>query len=318
MDAQKQADEYAKENAMNKLNPKEKVAKKDDDMIQSKSENMLESQSAEQEKALVNEKKAVKVVKAAEAKGESMGKLAAKKLMKNIKTQSREQSLNQILTLEKKYTSTSQQVEDIIKNFEGVHKEMAEIKQEYIQQIQENSSDKESKEDSHDEAIQISVNSQGLEGIKSMINIKKDQIQHSMIRLEQEKVQLNELYCFLGYAERITALRTSIVVATTVLLHDQFICEAFGLSSLHNSKQRQWLIDNSLCWNTLASGACYPSKKDGTGTIRRMWRDAANCASNLRADGNGPNPYLHRRANFNCRVSYGYHSKPTESFKSGV
>lgn len=188
MDAQKQADEYAKENAMNKLNPKEKVAKKDDDMIQSKSENMLESQSAEQEKALVNEKKAVKVVKAAEAKGESMGKLAAKKLMKNIKTQSREQSLNQILTLEKKYTSTSQQVEDIIKNFEGVHKEMAEIKQEYIQQIQENSSDKESKEDSHDEAIQISVNSQGLEGIKSMINIKKDQIQHSMIRLEQEKV----------------------------------------------------------------------------------------------------------------------------------
>jgi len=194
MDAQKQADEYAKENAMNKLNPKEKVAKKDDDMIQSKSENMLESQSAEQEKALINEKKAVKVVKAAEAKGESMGKLAAKKLMKNIKTQSREQSLNQILTLEKKYTSTSQQVEDIIKNFEGVHKEMAEIKQEYIQQIQENSGDKESKEDSHDEAIQISVNSQGLEGIKSMINIKKDQIQHSMIRLEQEKVQLNELY----------------------------------------------------------------------------------------------------------------------------
>jgi hypothetical protein len=86
MDAQKQADEYAKENAMNKLNPKEKVAKKDDDMIQSKSENMLETQSAEQEKALINEKKAIKVVKAAEAKGESMGKLAAKKLMKNIKT----------------------------------------------------------------------------------------------------------------------------------------------------------------------------------------------------------------------------------------
>ena len=114
--------------------------------------------------------------------------------MKNIKTQSREQSLNQILTLEKKYTSTSQQVEDIIKNFECGHKEMAEIKQEYIQQIQENSGDKENKEDSHDEAIQISVNSQGLEGIKSMINIKKDQIQHSMIRLEQEKVQLNELY----------------------------------------------------------------------------------------------------------------------------
>ena len=27
-----------------------------------------------------------------------------------------------------------------------------------------------------------------------MIYIKKDQIQHSMIRLEQEKVQLNELY----------------------------------------------------------------------------------------------------------------------------
>jgi len=71
---------------------------------------------------------------------------------------------------------------------------MAEIKQEYIQQIQENSADHDNKEDQHDEQVQISVNSQGLEGIKSMIYIKKDQIQHSMIRLEQEKVQLNELY----------------------------------------------------------------------------------------------------------------------------
>jgi len=71
---------------------------------------------------------------------------------------------------------------------------MAEIKQEYIQQIQENSADHDNKQDQHDEQVQISVNSQGLEGIKSMIYIKKDQIQHSMIRLEQEKVQLNELY----------------------------------------------------------------------------------------------------------------------------
>jgi len=155
---------------------------------------MVETQSAEQVKEMLNEKKAQKVVKAAEAKGESMGKVASNKLMKSIKTQSREQSLNQILTLEKKYHSTSQQVEDIIKNFEGVHKEMAEIKQEYIQQIQENSADHDNKEDQHDEQVQISVNSQGLEGIKSMIYIKKDQIQHSMIRLEQEKVQLNELY----------------------------------------------------------------------------------------------------------------------------
>lgn len=195
MDAQKQADEYAKERAMQKLDPKEnkeKASKKDDDMVQAKAENMAETQTAEQVKEMINEKKAQKVVKAAEAKGESMGKVAAKKLMKNIKTLSREQSLNQILALEKKYHSTSQQVEDIIKNFEGVHKEMAEIKQEYIQQIQENSG--ESKEDQHDEQVQISVNAQGLEGIKSMINIKKDQIQHSMIRLEQEKVQLNELY----------------------------------------------------------------------------------------------------------------------------
>lgn len=139
MDAQKQADEYAKERAMQKLDPKdkkEKAAKKDDDMVQSKAE--IQTQSAEQVKEMINEKKAQKVVKAAEAKGESMGKVAANKLMKNIKTLSREQSLNQILTLEKKYHSTSQQVEDIIKNFEGVHKEMAEIKQEYIQQIQEN------------------------------------------------------------------------------------------------------------------------------------------------------------------------------------
>ena len=94
---------------------------------------MLETQSAEQAKEMLNEKKAVKIVNAAEAKGESMGQVAANKLMKNIKTQSREQSLNQILTLEKKFTSTSQQVEDIIQNFEGIHKEMTEIKQEYIQ-----------------------------------------------------------------------------------------------------------------------------------------------------------------------------------------
>ena len=102
-------------------------------MVQSKAENMLETQSAEQAKEMLNEKKAVKIVNAAEAKGESMGKVAANKLMKNIKSQSREQSLNQILTLEKKFTSTSQQVEDIIQNFEGIHKEMTEIKQEYIQ-----------------------------------------------------------------------------------------------------------------------------------------------------------------------------------------
>lgn len=55
--------------------------------------------------------------------------------MKNIKSQSREESLNQILSLEKKFKSTSQQVEDIIQNFESVHKEMTEIKNEYIQQI---------------------------------------------------------------------------------------------------------------------------------------------------------------------------------------
>lgn len=191
MDAQKQADEYAKERAMQKLESPGKVSKKDDDMVQSKAENMVETQTAEQEKEMLNEKKAQKVVKEAEEKGENMGKAAAKKLMKSIKTQSRTESLNQILSLEKKFKSTSQQVEDIIKNFEGVHKEMAEIKQEYIQQIQE--SQDENKED-HDEQVQISVDSQGLEGIKSMINTKKDQIQHSMISLEQEKVHLNELY----------------------------------------------------------------------------------------------------------------------------
>jgi hypothetical protein len=84
MDAQKQADEYAKEKAMSKISgidAKEKPAKKDDDMVQSKAENMVDTQSAEQEKEMLNEKKAVKVVKAAEAKGENMGKIAAKKLM---------------------------------------------------------------------------------------------------------------------------------------------------------------------------------------------------------------------------------------------
>jgi len=42
---------------------------------------MAETQSAEQIKEMVNEKKAQKVVKAAEAKGESMGKIASNKLM---------------------------------------------------------------------------------------------------------------------------------------------------------------------------------------------------------------------------------------------
>jgi len=42
-------------------------------MVQSKAENMLETQSAEQAKEMLNEKKAVKIVNAAEAKGESMG-----------------------------------------------------------------------------------------------------------------------------------------------------------------------------------------------------------------------------------------------------
>jgi thiamine kinase-like enzyme len=85
-----------------------------------------------QEKA---EQEAMEKVRAAEKVGEEIGAKAAADLIEKQKGQSKEQNEAQVKALQKKLGETSEQVSTIIDNFEKVHKEMIELRQQESEEV---------------------------------------------------------------------------------------------------------------------------------------------------------------------------------------
>ena len=85
-----------------------------------------------QEKA---EQEAMEKVRAAEKVGEEIGAKAAADLIEKQKGQSKEQNEAQVQALQKKLGETSEQVSTIIDNFEKVHKEMIELRQQESEEV---------------------------------------------------------------------------------------------------------------------------------------------------------------------------------------
>lgn len=76
--------------------------------------------------------KAIEEVQAAQKAGEKKGAKNAAKMLEKQKRQSPEQNKKDIELLQKKLENTSKQVSKIIKNFGNVHKDLKELKTEYI------------------------------------------------------------------------------------------------------------------------------------------------------------------------------------------
>jgi sirohydrochlorin ferrochelatase len=85
-----------------------------------------------QEKA---EQEAMEKVRAAEKVGEEIGAKAAADLIEKQKGQSKEQNEAQVKALQTKLGETSEQVSTIIDNFEKVHKEMIELRQQESEEV---------------------------------------------------------------------------------------------------------------------------------------------------------------------------------------
>lgn len=77
---------------------------------------------------------AVEYVEKAKKEGEQKGEQEAKKLIEKMKTQTVEQNQNKVELLKQKLITTSEQVQEIVNNFQGVHQELVDLKLEYQQQ----------------------------------------------------------------------------------------------------------------------------------------------------------------------------------------
>jgi hypothetical protein len=77
--------------------------------------------------------KAIKEVISAKRAGEKKGAKAAEAIIKKQKSQTPKQNEKDIQLLQRKLENTSKQVMKIIQNFGNVHKDLQELKNEYIQ-----------------------------------------------------------------------------------------------------------------------------------------------------------------------------------------
>ena len=108
--------------------------KKEEDLIQSSSELLTEAEQAANLKA-------IKEVVAAKKAGELKGAKAAKQVLARQKSQTPAQNQKDISLLQKKLENTSKQVSKIIANFGNVHKDLQDLKTEYIQSQNQDESD---------------------------------------------------------------------------------------------------------------------------------------------------------------------------------
>jgi len=97
--------------------------------------------------------KAIKEVVAAKKAGEKKGAEAAKEILARQRSQSPVQNKKDITLLQKKLENTSKQVSKIIANFGNVHKDLQELRNEFIQ-----SQSQDEPEDSEDVQLKSSIN----------------------------------------------------------------------------------------------------------------------------------------------------------------
>lgn len=80
------------------------------------------------------EKDAIAQVTKATLQGIKKGERASRKLHQDAKTQSEEETTLQISKLKEKYDSTKKKVKAIVSNFSTIHKDLVELKREYLQE----------------------------------------------------------------------------------------------------------------------------------------------------------------------------------------
>lgn len=80
------------------------------------------------------EKAAIAQVTKATLDGISKGEQASQKLHQDAKTQSEEETALQLSKLKDKYDSTKTKVKAIVSNFSTIHKDLVELKKEYLQE----------------------------------------------------------------------------------------------------------------------------------------------------------------------------------------
>ena len=118
-------------------------------------------------------------------------------MLQQAKGQTIEENGKQFEQLKDKLQSTSKQVLDIVQNFQRVHTDLQDLKEEYIQQkLQELDS---SAED--DSQVQISeqmhlsqeTHSESLQNIQKSIQQKEEELQQLMTSFAQIKQELNQI-----------------------------------------------------------------------------------------------------------------------------
>lgn len=80
------------------------------------------------------EKEAIATVTKATLEGLKKGEQASEKLHQDAKTQSEEETALQISKLKDKYDSTKKKVKAIVTNFSAIHKDLVDLKKEYLQE----------------------------------------------------------------------------------------------------------------------------------------------------------------------------------------
>lgn len=146
------------------------------------------------------EKDALDKVNKAKEQGEKIGAEAAAKLLQQAKGQSLEENTKQFSQLKKKLKDTSQQVLDIVQNFQRVHTDLQDLKEEYIQQkLQE--LDSQTGEEDNQNAVQLSqqvhmsqeLHSESLQNIQKSIKQKKEELRSLMNSFTMIKGELSQI-----------------------------------------------------------------------------------------------------------------------------
>jgi len=125
---------------------KQEEDRKEMEELQTSSELLTEAEQAANLKA-------IKEVVAAKKAGEKKGAEAAKEILARQRSQSPVQNKKDIALLQKKLENTSKQVSKIIANFGNVHKDLQELRNEFIQ-----SQSQDEPEDSEDVQLKSSIN----------------------------------------------------------------------------------------------------------------------------------------------------------------
>lgn len=146
------------------------------------------------------EKEALDKVNKAKEQGEKIGAEAAAKLLQQAKGQSLEENTKQFQSLKTKLKDTSQQVLDIVQNFQRVHTDLQDLKEEYIQQkLQE--LDNQAGEEDNQNAVQLSqqvhmsqeLRSESLQNIQKSIKQKKEELRSLMSSFTMIKGELSQI-----------------------------------------------------------------------------------------------------------------------------